>query len=87
MWAGWWLQMPFHTYTNVIFTLLCVVGGGYLLDTLTKKRAGLIWIATLLPVMPVYGFLVNFSEASQRNHWFGWMFGHDMLKDLPRAPS
>lgn len=83
--AGWWLQMPYHTYTNVIFTLLCVIGGGYLLDTLTKKRAKLVWLSALLPVMPLYGFFINFSEASQRDHWFGWMFGHDMLKDLPKG--
>ncbi|PTX93957.1 hypothetical protein DB345_20530 [Spartobacteria bacterium LR76] len=83
--AGWWLQMPYHTYTNLIFALLCVMGGGYLLDALTRKRAKLLWITALLPLMPLYGFVVNFSEASQRNHWFGWMFGYDMLKDLPKG--
>ena len=83
--AGWWLQMPYHTYTNLIFALLCIVGGGFVFDALSRRRARLVWLAAVLPVMPVYGFLMNFSEASQRNHWFGWMFGYDMLKDLPKG--
>jgi tetratricopeptide (TPR) repeat protein len=27
----------------------------------------------------------NYDSCSQRGRWFGWDFGHDMLKDLPRG--
>jgi tetratricopeptide (TPR) repeat protein len=27
----------------------------------------------------------NYDGCSQRGRWFGWDFGHDMLKDLPRG--
>jgi tetratricopeptide (TPR) repeat protein len=33
-----------------------------------------------LPFWPLY---FNHDGCSQRGHWFGWEFGHDMLKDLP----
>ena len=32
----------------------------------------------------MYTFIVSLPESSQRDHWFGWMYGHDMLVDLPK---
>ncbi|MEO6846191.1 MAG: DUF2723 domain-containing protein [Chthoniobacterales bacterium] len=82
---GWWLQMPYHTYTNWIFAMLCVCGFGFLWVKLTErysKISPVIWVFLLLPLGT---FNANYDSSSQRNRWFGWYFGHDMLKDLPRG--
>jgi tetratricopeptide (TPR) repeat protein len=81
--AGWWTQMPFHTYTNLIFATLSGLGAGLLLHKLMESRGYAFWLAPALLVLPVFTFTGSEAFCSQRNHWFGWMFGHDMLKDLP----
>ncbi len=83
--AGWWLQMPFHTYTNFIFALLSGLGTGLLISFLASRRAAWFWLAPLMLVLPVLTFRNSEAESSQRNRWFGWMFGYDMLKDLPKG--
>ncbi|MEO8206169.1 MAG: DUF2723 domain-containing protein, partial [Chthoniobacterales bacterium] len=82
--ASWWEQMPFHTYTNWIFALLCAAGFAFLWQQITRRLPRLqmaIWLALLLPLLPLFS---NYSVCSQRNRWFGWDYGHDMLKDLPK---
>ncbi len=81
--AGWWIQMPYHTYTNLIFAVLCAFGMGFMIYRLAKRRGALAWVAPALLALPVYTATMNYAECSQRGHWFGWMFGRDMLKDLP----
>ena len=83
--AGWWLQMPYHTYTNLIFALLAGLGfviGAMALFARMPRLAWLRWSLLLLPMWPLYW---NHAECSQRGNWFGWQFGHDMLKDLPKS--
>lgn len=82
--AGWWLLMPFHTYTNLIFALLSGLGVALLLRKLCQRREVFFWIAPALLILPFFTFRGSEDSASQRNHWFGWMYGHDMLADLPR---
>jgi len=36
----------------------------------------------LLAVWPLF---FNHDGCSQRGRWFGWQYGHDMLKDLPQS--
>ena len=83
--SGWWLQMPYHTYTNLIYGILCGTGlfvcSVLLLTYFPRVRNGL-FLLLLLPVVPL---VANYAGASQRDHWFGWQFGHDMLKDLPKG--
>ncbi len=81
--AGWWTQMPFHTYTNLIFATLSGLGTGLLIHRLARSRAYAFWLAPALLVLPILSFRGSEASCSQRNHWFGWMFGYDMLKDLP----
>lgn len=81
--ADWWTQMPFHTYTNLIFATLSGLGVGLLIYRLMESRAYAFWLAPALLVLPIFTFSGSEASCSQRNHWFGWMFGHDMLKDLP----
>ena len=83
--AGWWLQMPYHTYTNLIFALLAGLGfviGAMALFARMPRLAWLRWSLLLLPMWPLYW---NHAECSQRGNWLGWQFGHDMLKDLPKS--
>jgi len=83
--AGWWLQMPYHTYTNLIFALLAGLGfvvGAMALFARMPRLAWLRWALLLLPLWPLY---FNHAECSQRGNWLGWRFGHDMLQDLPRS--
>jgi tetratricopeptide (TPR) repeat protein len=81
--ADWWTQMPFHTYTNLIFATLSGLGIGLLVFGLMKRRVYAFWLAPALLVLPILTFRASEASCSQRDHWFGWMFGHDMLKDLP----
>ena len=81
--AGWWTQMPFHTYTNLIFASLSGLGVGLLFARLMQNRSYVFWLAPGLLAFPILAFARSEPSCSQRDHWFGWMFGHDMLKDLP----
>lgn len=83
--GGWWLQMPYHTYTNLIFALLA--GLGFIAGTLwfCARAPRFAWMRYGLLVLPVWPLFLNYDSCSQRGRWFGWDFGHDMLKDLPRG--
>ena len=81
--ADWWTQMPYHTYTNLIFAILAGLGIGFFVASLMKIRPYAFWLAPALLVLPILTFRGSEASCSQRNHWFGWMFGHDMLKNLP----
>ncbi|MEI8294320.1 MAG: DUF2723 domain-containing protein [bacterium] len=81
--GGWWLQMPYHTYTNFIFALLVGLGflaGGIWLFVRAPRWAWLGWGLLALPLWPLF---INHDSCTQRGRWFGWEFGYDMLKDLP----
>jgi tetratricopeptide (TPR) repeat protein len=83
--GGWWLQMPYHTFTNLIFALLAGLGlcaGALWIFSRAPKWA---WVRLGLLALPVWPLLVNYDACSQRGRWFGWEFGHEMLKALPRG--
>ncbi len=82
--AGWWVQMPYHTYTNFLFAMICGTGGIMLTSALSGRGAK--WrpvAAAMIALMPLWGLIFNAEGASQRNRWFGWKYGHDMLSPLP----
>jgi tetratricopeptide (TPR) repeat protein len=81
--ADWWTQMPYHTYTNLIFATLSGLGMGMLISKLSKTRAYVFWLAPGLLVLPLFTFAGSKNSASQKDRWFGWMYGHDMLEGLP----
>jgi tetratricopeptide (TPR) repeat protein len=83
--SGWWLQMPFHTYTNMIFAVLAALGIAFGCCALFSRYPRLAWTRFLLLALPVMPLVLNESGCSQRGRWFGWEFGHDMLKDLPKG--
>ena len=83
--GGWWLQMPYHTYTNLIFALLAGLGlmAGAL--WLCGRAPRLAWARFGLLALPLWPLYFNHDGCTQRGRWFGWEFGYDMLKDLPRS--
>ena len=81
--SDWWTQMPYHTYTNLIFATLSGLGMGVLISKLSKARAYVFWLAPGLLALPLFTFAGSKNAASQKDRWFGWMYGHDMLADLP----
>jgi tetratricopeptide (TPR) repeat protein len=82
--SGWWLHMPFHTYTNLIFALLAGLGIGLILLKLSERRSVYFWLAPAMLILPIFTYRGAEASSSQRGRWFGWMYGYDMLKDLPR---
>ncbi len=85
--AGWWLQLPYHAHTNLLFTLLCATGLFQLtqlllrLSSLARKLGQAVaWSVVFLPLWPL---VENASTASQRHNWLGYEYGHEMLRDLP----
>jgi len=83
--SGWWLQMPYHTHTNFIFALLCSAGCVQLLLWLRDKWKSSGWVAWLVLALPVLTLWQNADTCSQRDRWFGWQFGYDILNDLPQG--
>ena len=81
---SWSLQFPYHGYAYLLFALLCAAGTGYVLARLMSARPALRYAAYVLPLLPLWTGIHNAPLASQRDHWFGWHYGHDMLKDLPK---
>jgi len=82
---GWWVQKPLHTYTCLLFTLLSALGVAYLFELLSRRVpiAGVASIAIL--ALPVATYLSNYDASSQKDRWFGYQYGHDMLADLPEG--
>ena len=82
---GWWVQMPYHTYTNMLFALVVALGLALGCGALFSRFPRLAWMRFLLLLLPLVPLVANEAGCSQRNRWFGWQFGHDMLKDLPKG--
>ncbi|MBU3665213.1 MAG: DUF2723 domain-containing protein [Chthoniobacterales bacterium] len=81
---SWSLQFPYHGYAYLLFALICAVGTGYVLARAVSARPAIRYAAFLLPLLPLWTGIRNAPLCSQRDHWFGWDYGHDMLKDLPK---
>ncbi len=82
---SWSLQFPYHGYAYLMFALVCAAGTGYVLARVASARPSLRYAAWLLPILPLWTGLQNEPLCSQRGHWFGWDYGRDMLKDLPKG--
>jgi Flp pilus assembly protein TadD len=82
--SGWLLQMPYHTYSFALFAVLSGVGTAFALAFVRRRWPRVVLAVWAVALLPVAGWLRNHGEGSQRDHWFGWHFGYDMLHDLPR---
>jgi len=81
---AWSLQFPFHGTAYMLFTLICAAGTAHFLARLASWKRQLGYLALALPLLPLWTGIQNAPLCSQRDHWFGWDYGRDMLKDLPR---
>ena len=44
-----------------------------------RKRGPVLILLGLFAIMPVYSGMSHWYKSEQRNHWFGYWFGHDMF--------
>ncbi|HEU6448527.1 MAG TPA: DUF2723 domain-containing protein, partial [Verrucomicrobiae bacterium] len=44
-----------------------------------RTRGPVLILLVLLPVLPIWSGLSHWYKSEQRNHWFGYWFGHDMF--------
>ena len=44
-----------------------------------RNRAPMTLVLVLFALMPVHSILTHWADNEQRNHWFGYRFGHDMF--------
>ncbi len=80
----WSQQMPYLGYSYAMFAILCgtCLAGG--IRRFTPRRDALVAILAVGSLcVPVVVFRQNQPVCSLRGHWFGWNFGHEMLKSLP----
>ena len=83
--AAWLLQMPYLGYSHAFFVLLAGMGTGLAFRKFGRKPGLTLGLASALALgIGAFSFRQNLSFCSQRNHWFGWMYGRDMLSDLPK---
>ncbi len=83
--AAWLLQMPYLGYSHAFFVLLAGMGTGLALQKFGRKPGLTLALASALALgIGAFSFRQNLSFCSQRNHWFGWVYGRDMLADLPK---
>ncbi len=83
--SGWWLQRPFHTYTMLAFALGLFLGAGCFYAWLQRRRAS--WMAPLAAtslLLWAWPIWQNYDSSTQRGHWWGWLYGREMLADLPK---
>jgi tetratricopeptide (TPR) repeat protein len=71
-----------NQYSLPVWGALLVSGGvvafiGGLL--IYRNRAPMLITLCLFAVMPVYSGLTHWAKGEERNHWFGYWFGHDMF--------
>jgi tetratricopeptide (TPR) repeat protein len=71
-----------NQYSLPVWGALLVSGGvvafiGGLL--IYRNRAPMVITLCLFATMPVYSGLTHWAKGEERNHWFGYWFGHDMF--------
>ncbi len=81
-------SLVFRAFTNAnqyglpIFAGLMLIGMSIafvVAVAMYRTRAPLAITLAIFALMPVYSILTHWSDNEQRNHWFGYWFGHDMF--------
>ncbi|MGO9203327.1 MAG: protein O-mannosyl-transferase family [Limisphaerales bacterium] len=70
-------QYGLPVYAGLILLGLTLVFVGALL--FYRRRAPLGITLVLFAMMPAHSILTHWSDNEQRNHWFGYWYGHDMF--------
>jgi tetratricopeptide (TPR) repeat protein len=55
--------------------------------SLYRNRGPVLITLALFTAMPLYSGLCHWAHSEQRNHWFGYWFGHDMFTPPFVAPD
>ena len=80
----WDMQKPWQGLCYGFLLLLASYAAAVLTNILQKRSPQLSNSLLLIcGMITMYTFAIGLPRSSQHNHWFGWMFGHDMLEDLP----
>ena len=83
--ASWLLYMPLIGFSYPFFVLIAGFGSGLVICKWAKKPFFAVTAAIVLGgIVSAFSFRQNLTFCSQRDHWFGWMYGRDMLSDLPK---
>ncbi|MGB7769774.1 MAG: DUF2723 domain-containing protein [Verrucomicrobiia bacterium] len=71
-----------HQYGLPVYAALILLGMAliYLVAVwILRQRASLAIALVAFATIPGYSALTHWSHSEQRNHWFGYWFGHDMF--------
>lgn len=70
-------QFGLPVYAGLLLIAMAVT---YVVSLLAyRNRAPLLITLGIFALMPLYPALTHWSSNEQRNHWFGYWFGHDMF--------
>jgi tetratricopeptide (TPR) repeat protein len=70
-------QYGLPVFANLFVIGLALVFLGAL--ALRRTHAPLLLTLGIFAAMPVYSALAHWFQSEQRNHWFGYWYGHDMF--------
>ena len=70
-------QFGLSVYGGLLLILLCMVFVVAVVKYRNKAPLGIT--LAVFALMPLYSFMTHWSDNEQRNHWFGYWFGHDMF--------
>jgi tetratricopeptide (TPR) repeat protein len=86
--SGWDMQYQYQSLAYGFFLMLASFGAAVLFSKLEERFPNAGWARMIVPIIAIvtalYTFVISLPNSSQRGHWFGWMYGHDMLVDLPK---
>jgi tetratricopeptide (TPR) repeat protein/uncharacterized membrane protein (UPF0136 family) len=80
---------PLHYGLPVLAALLLLALGLIFVAALWayRSRAPLAITLAVFAIMPSYSIFNHWFENEQRNHWFGYWFGHDMFTPPVEGPD
>ncbi len=83
--AGWSSQKPWQGLCYGFFCLTAGLGASVLISQIQSWKRFSQWgVPALAITTAIYTFVISLPNSSQRGHWFGWMYGHDMLADVEK---
>jgi tetratricopeptide (TPR) repeat protein len=87
-----WIAQSFAPgqYGSAVLASLLLVGMtiAFLVSLFVyNKRAPLAITLALFALMPTYSGMSHWFKSEQRNHWFGYWFGHDMFTPPFQGPD
>jgi tetratricopeptide (TPR) repeat protein len=83
--AGWSSQKPWQGLCYGFFLLIAGLGAAAIIAQSRRWERINRWIIpALATATALYTLVLCYPKSDQHGHWFGWMYGHDMLADLPK---